>query len=886
MSRYDLFNSFTSAHLAEALRDLQLPSGGSKPDRVQRLISQDAPPSEILISFSAEALRRTCTVLDIPEGRKAEMVERLAASAIEQSSQDSEESSGDIVPQPTSEPKVGVLSYRTVGQSVLFLAVAASIIFLAFFKDDLQRKSGVEGITGGTAANRLPVRPLSDRLSSTAVPLSKPDPSSSIPTQGGQSGEGLRGPLPGEIVEPDLGEVVARSEAKATPLAGGSVRLVDGASFDVPAGAIDLETELRLVRSKPPLDAPAGLVTDVYYPLSTSRPTLSGTVSLSIPYDPGTFPAGVDEASLRAYAIVSGGSVYAVPFTVDTERNLVVIPNPRVRAMQTPNLTLRAVHRSPAGSGPTDVPNAPATQRYDLAVTGYGLSGKQFGPSEYRCRTGAPGEAHDEPGTIFRMIIQAPVPCEFVRFVATTLQEAADIYNAEYADRKGRKPFGGFSTESRMAVWLNNYPDFSANYDFMLWGPLPDWWGEIEVDVASGSLDRRRLRETLFHELFHGVQDFYSNMFLGGIVANWWYEATAEWAGIDARGLSFGVTVNYEFDSYNYSLSVAADNSHGFNGAAKLSYAYAMLVYYVEGKKPGYVYDTLNDSSQILSGSLYSGLIEAGKLSENYIDFVSQVMAARIPAELWTTATVIERPDSTDIFSRMDLIPGLRPADEERITEESERYRPIKFTGWVPPLTSVIFRVTLAGATGPRRVDVNLSPVDSDTQFPDIPSHDALLLVAASKAELGTSGAPTRTSNLGQATANLNETLRNVWVAVVNNDPDSFRRYTLTITLSKLTDKWQLEGKSSTGCTGGSGIHWDYIFGSDNTPGSVITGAIQLYSREECFLRDRLSVNGVLPGPGAQTVEFEVKDVFANLLGTITFGRDGTFTPDPLTFLK
>ena len=127
MSRYDLFNSFTSAHLAEALRDLQLPSGGSKPDRVQRLISQDAPPSEILISFSAEALRRTCTVLDIPEGRKAEMVERLAASAIEQSSQDSEESSGDIVPQPTSEPKVGVLSYRTVGQSVLFLAVAASI---------------------------------------------------------------------------------------------------------------------------------------------------------------------------------------------------------------------------------------------------------------------------------------------------------------------------------------------------------------------------------------------------------------------------------------------------------------------------------------------------------------------------------------------------------------------------------------------------------------------------------------------------------------------------------------------------------------------------------------------------------------------------------------
>ena len=75
---YDLFNPFTSAHLAEALRSLKLPVGGSKPERIQRLIRQDTPPRELLNLFSAEALRRSCAVLGVPVGRKAEMVERLA----------------------------------------------------------------------------------------------------------------------------------------------------------------------------------------------------------------------------------------------------------------------------------------------------------------------------------------------------------------------------------------------------------------------------------------------------------------------------------------------------------------------------------------------------------------------------------------------------------------------------------------------------------------------------------------------------------------------------------------------------------------------------------------------------------------------------------------
>lgn len=887
MTRFDLFNSFTSAHLAEALRELQLPSGGSKPDRVQRLISQDAPASEILISFSADALRRVCTMSDIPAGSKVEMAERLAALAADQASPDSETSSSPH-PKPTSSIGfLSTLSYQTTGKTIMVLVVIAAMIFLAFFKDDLQRKASVRSISDGTAVtlgSPLTQRPLNDPTTPTELPNSTSDASG--PIQTGQARSEPDAGRPGEIVEPDLEEVISSAKILATPLDGGVVRLDDGgAAFEVPTGSIDIETELRLVRTKMPPGAPTGMVTDAYYPLSTSRPTLSGNITLSIPYDPSSLPFGVEEANLRAYAILEGGAVYPEPATVDTDRNIVLIPNPRVRALEIPELQLEADNSPIARPVIPDPPNSLAAQQRDFATfTGYGVNGKELTSSELLCSTGAAGEIHDEPDTVFRIFNRVSAPCDFVRFVATTLQEAADNYNARFANRKGQMPFEEFTVENRMMVTLGDFPAFSGNYDFMLWGPVPDWSGEIEIDVTKGSSNRSLLRGTLFHEMFHGVQDFYSNMYLAGNVARWWYEATAEWAGLQARNVNFADAQNHELNTFNYALSVPVADSESFS--PQLPYAYAILVYHVEEQSPGYVYDSLNDSNQVSSGDFYRALVESGNLDSNYIDFVSRVMADRLPGALWTTASIFERANGTNVFSRIDLPAGTSDSRNTVITEAGERYGPISFSGWIQPLTSRFFQVTLQGATGPRSVDISLTSVDSDARLLELPSHDALILVGDSKAVPGAIGAPTRISQNGQATMAINETNRNLWVAVVNTLPDSRRHYTLTLRLSKMSDKWPLSGTSSNRCSSGSGVHWEYNFGSANLPGSTISGSIQLFSRDDCFLRNKIYASGIIPGSGTQTIDMTVKDGFGNALGFITFNRDGSFTPDPISFVK
>lgn len=170
MTGYDLFNSFTSAHLAEALKSLNLPVSGSKPQRIQRLISQNSPTSELLRLFSVEALRRACTVLGMPVGRKADMVGRLAALAVGQGGPAGDATSGTFLRQRILRPLGGLLTsggYRTAGSIVLFLFVVAAIVFLIFFKDDLQRNATIKRITGGTAdLQRVNTRP----------PLANPTP--------------------------------------------------------------------------------------------------------------------------------------------------------------------------------------------------------------------------------------------------------------------------------------------------------------------------------------------------------------------------------------------------------------------------------------------------------------------------------------------------------------------------------------------------------------------------------------------------------------------------------------------------------------------------------------------------------------------------------------
>src|SRR5258706_3681652 len=56
------------------------------------------------------------------------------------------------------------------------------------------------------------------------------------------------------------------------------------------------------------------------------------------------------------------------------------------------------------------------------------------------CRTGAPGERHEEPGHAFAIIFRVQAPCEFGRFVSQELQDASDRHNKDFSDTAGRGP--------------------------------------------------------------------------------------------------------------------------------------------------------------------------------------------------------------------------------------------------------------------------------------------------------------------------------------------------------------------------------------------------------------------------------------------------------------
>jgi hypothetical protein len=80
----ELLDHFSTTELAEALFQKKLPTSGSKADRITRLhtviLESGMTSTAALDLFTAAALRIVCGSLDLPPGRKADMVHALAAT--------------------------------------------------------------------------------------------------------------------------------------------------------------------------------------------------------------------------------------------------------------------------------------------------------------------------------------------------------------------------------------------------------------------------------------------------------------------------------------------------------------------------------------------------------------------------------------------------------------------------------------------------------------------------------------------------------------------------------------------------------------------------------------------------------------------------------------
>ena len=83
MTLGELLDYFSTSELAEALFQASLPAGGNKADRISRLhagvLDKGMTSTAALDLFTADALRVVCGSLNLPSGRKADMIQALAA---------------------------------------------------------------------------------------------------------------------------------------------------------------------------------------------------------------------------------------------------------------------------------------------------------------------------------------------------------------------------------------------------------------------------------------------------------------------------------------------------------------------------------------------------------------------------------------------------------------------------------------------------------------------------------------------------------------------------------------------------------------------------------------------------------------------------------------
>jgi hypothetical protein len=599
----------------------------------------------------------------------------------------------------------------------------------------------------------------------------------------------------------DPGPVIESNQGLVSSAEGGAISLPGGAELTVPPGAIDSDTEVTLVNAEGGnVPNRNHLHSGLYYATSTEKPIVNGEISLTIPYDANKLPAGLSEDELQPYLVV-GDTLFPVQGQVDTSRRVAVILNPRIRAAEPPKGSIHDNHDTVAASGKaqaaagedyrSSLPISPYSLKLNLSMparklaapvlrgpgtVAYGVfnptqSVRRYDPSS-TCRTGKKGEAHIEPGSPFYIYFTVDTTCDFVKYVDARLQEATNAYKKDYADNGGKGPLDYFSTNQHMGVYIQPLGgDDSAEYEYRDWqGYISvdydkvkgDWQAYIKDPTRSESLRIRSLRQNLYHELFHAVQDRYRNMWKAGLDNRWWIEATAEYAALKLRGLTFQQQIAEE--TTNVSKYMLAVNPRGSDGTA--SYGYSLLISHVEQQQPGYLRDALVNRGGPLSFT-YDDMVTAGRLEQTYPDFVKQVIMSAdtsISSSLWNEG-VIGVSDQTSVVQewRSGII-GDGLENVATIKDEAARSQPYHFKGKYGPLTTHQYRVDgLTGLTKPRKVRVQLSLGGS-------PSSNAWLMKTDAAGNL--LGDPVRLDPAGTTINGLGKDFKKLYIATFNLDID------------------------------------------------------------------------------------------------------------------
>ena len=268
--------------------------------------------------------------------------------------------------------------------------------------------------------------------------------------------------------------------------------------------------------------------------------------------------------------------------------------------------------------------------------------------------------------------------------------------------------------------------------------------------------------------------------------AQWWVSAWARWTSWKGT-LSFNDAVKEELGKYNYVLSVPIQKSTDYEEGL-LAYGYSILLDHIEHRFSGFVNKALNSLKTFQPGSgsgpksvgahLYNVLVSEGRLQEIYPEFVKSVLLAAVPEPgLWTHARILESTTETRIFTHPSNRIGDPEHNSQRLTQERQRFADHRFPVVVAPITARFFAIA-ADLREPRSIDVKLADGRSD-------SDHAWLMTMPPVGRADLKSEILRLFPEGTSVPGLGRDYATLWVAVFNPDPNTEKKYELTLSLKQ-----------------------------------------------------------------------------------------------------
>jgi hypothetical protein len=251
--------------------------------------------------------------------------------------------------------------------------------------------------------------------------------------------------------------------------------------------------------------------------------------------------------------------------------------------------------------------------------------------------------------------------------------------------------------------------------------------------------------------------------------AQWWVSAWARWT------------------SWKGTLSFSTDYEEGL-----LAYGYSILLDHIEHRFSGFVNKALNSLKTFQPGSgsgpksvgahLYNVLVSEGRLQEIYPEFVKSVLLAAVPEPgLWTHARILESTTETRIFTHPSNRIGDPEHNSQRLTQERQRFADHRFPVVVAPMTARFFAIA-ADLREPRSIDVKLADGRSD-------SDHAWLMTMPPVGRADLKSELLRLFPEGTSVPGLGRDYATLWVAVFNPDPNTEKKYELTLSLKQSAAK-------------------------------------------------------------------------------------------------